>query len=395
MDAPMTTLHRPAAAMVLALVAAATVLPLPLTRAAPATAQNAPTVEQFVVNDARESQLAARVDGRWVVFEDDRRSGTPTPTATIPATNTPVPPPTATPEATTPPTAVPPAESTATLAPTTELATATPPPTVGPGTPGSGESRNSVGGSTLVASDLAFKVPATGMLRQVTDQADIRARNLDTNEDRRLTNGAYARQPDVSGNLATWAELGDDGRWSIVVYNLEDRTMLRRIDENGDQEYPSISRRYVVWQDSRRGNWDIRAYDLEEKRGFWVSNSSQDETRPSIDGTLVAFERDGLIWYHDLSTDGVERVEGAGGYDPSVSGDRIVFRSGGSRSEPRDAGIYVFDRRDGSVAQVNSTVNRRRGNPRISGDLVVWWDRRGETRDIYAYDLGSTSAIFD
>ena len=36
--------------------------------------------------------------------------------------------------------------------------------------------------------------------------------------------------------------------------------VLRRIDRDGNQQFPAISGHRVVWQDSRRGNWDIRAY---------------------------------------------------------------------------------------------------------------------------------------
>jgi beta propeller repeat protein len=263
-------------------------------------------VERLTVSDARGDQSLARTDGRWVVYEDARRS-------------------------------------------------------------------------SPVATGTSAKV--------VTDQADIRVRNLDTGQERRLTDTSNARRPDVSGDLAVWSELGDDGRWSIVIYDLEDRSVLRRIDRDGNQQFPAISGQRVVWQDSRRGNWDIRAYDIDERREFWVSDSSEVETNPSIDGGLVAFERDGLIWYRDLATNRLERVPDVGGYEPSVSGDRIAFRGGGTRAEPRDASIYVFDRRDGSLIQVSSTLDARRGNPRSLGDVVVWWDRRDGNRDVYAYDL--------
>ncbi|MDP8923463.1 MAG: hypothetical protein M3O34_11375 [Chloroflexota bacterium] len=354
--------------MVLVLVAVATTVHIPPAGVTPASAQDRPTVERFVVSDARGSQSAARVDGRWVVFEDDRRSETATPTATAAPvdTATPTPPATETPASTATPTAE--------LAPTAEV-TPTPSP-VG------------AGGARFTSSEgVAFRLAAPSVLRQVTNQADIRAHNRETNEDRRLTDSPNARHPDVSGDLAVWAEQGDDSNGGIIVYDLEDRSVLRRIDRDGNQDFPAISGRRVVWQDSRRGNWDIRAYDLDERREFWVSDSSEEETRPAISGDLVAFERDGLIWYRDLATNRLERVPDVGGYEPSVSGDRIAFRSGGTRAEPRDAGIYLFDRRDGSLVQVSATTDGRRGNPRISGDLVVWWDRRGDSRDIYAYDL--------
>ena len=382
MDDPVSAPHRPAAALVLALVAVATTVHIPPAGVTPASAQDRPAVERFVVNDARGGQSAARVDGRWVVFEDDRRSGVATPTIVPTTTAAPAeavtPTPTATEAAAPTVTPTPPAIPGATVEPTPPAT-----PTSLPADPG-GEGAAGVTSSR----EVAFRLAAPS-LRQVTDQADIRVRNLDTNEDRRLTDGANARHPDVSGGLAAWAELGDDGNWGIVVYDLEDRSVRRRIDRGGNQEFPAISGRHVVWQDNRRGNWDIRAYDLDERREFWVSESAQEETRPAIDGDLVAFERDGLIWYRDLATNRIERVPDVGGYEPSVSGDRIAFRSGGTRNEPRDAGIYVFDRRDGSLVQVSATTDGRRGNPRISGDLVVWWDRRGETRDVYAYDLAA------
>lgn len=373
----MRTSHRPMAAVVLGLVALATTADLPSAAGAPASVRADSTVERFVVNDARGSQSAPRVSGRWVVFEDDRRQETATPTSTPPpapaATDTPAPTATATATATAEPSATP----TATLPP--EAATATPTVPVGAAAPPAASSTR----------DVSYRLAAASVARQVTDQADIRARNLETNEDRRITDSANARHPDVSGNLAAWAELGEDGNWGIVVYNLEDRAVIRRIDRDGNQDFPSISGRRVVWQDDRRGNWDVRAYDLDERREFWVSDSSQPETRPSIDGDLVAFERDGLIWYRDLATNRLERVPEVGGYEPSVSGDRIAFRVGGTRAEPRDAAIYVFDRRDGSVTRVSSTTDARRGDPRISGDLVAWWDRRRGDRDVFAYDLVS------
>ena len=233
--------------------------------------------------------------------------------------------------------------------------------------------------SSPVAMDTSGDPDSTRAARTVTDQADIRVRNLDTGQDRRLTDTSNARSPDVSGDLAVWSELGDDGRWSLVIYDLEDLSVVRRIDREGNQRFPAISGNRVVWQDNRRGNWDIRAYDIDERREFWVSDSSQAETNPSIDGALVAFERDGLIWYRDLTTNRLERVPDVGGYEPSVSGDRIAFRTGGTRTEPRDASIYVFDRRDGSLVQVSSTLDARRGDPRIRGDVVVWWDRATAT----------------
>ncbi len=341
------------------LIATVSALLLPSSAARLVRAEMAPVVQRFRITDAQGDQSAPRVDGRWVVYEDARRSRT---VATDTATQTPTPTATATPEP----------KATATPTPT---ATATPTPTATSTALPTSEAT----GAGLTALKVAL---------QVTDQADIRARNLHTDQDRRLTDRSNARHPDVSGDLAAWAELGDDGNWGIVIYDLEGRSVLRRIDREGNQDFPVISGRRVVWQDNRRGDWDIRAYDIDERREFWVSDSSERETRPAIDGDLVAFERDDQIWYRDLASNRLLRIEGVDGYEPAVSGDRIAFR-GGSRDDERNAGIYVFDRRDGSLVQVSSTLDSRRGTPRIRGDLVVWWDRRHGDRDVYAYDLAT------
>jgi beta propeller repeat protein len=352
------------------LVAITGALPPPITDTL--LAQEAPGVDRFTVTDARGNQSAARVDGRWVVYEDDRRSVDPTSTPTV--TPTPVPP-TQTPVVVT----ATPTPIVVTATPTPIDATATPMPVVVTATPTTA-AHLPADGASLVALAVSF---------QVTGESDIRARNLETGEDRRITNGPNAREPDVSGDLAVWSELGSDGNWGIVIYDLPDRSVVRRIDRSGDQQYPAISGRLVVWQDSRRGNWDIRAYDIDERREFTVADSPENETRPAIDGDLVVFERDDQIWYRDLTTNSLERIEGYDGWEPDVSGDRVVFRTGDGRDDERNAGIYLFDRRDGSVVQLSTWRDSRRGTPRVGGDVVVWWARRRGDRDIFGYELTS------
>lgn len=110
--------HAVLALAVLIAVTAAAPLP-PTTHRATAQTAPAPTpvVDHFTVTNARGNQAAPRVDGRWVVYEDDRR-------AEEPATSTPTATPvvvvvTATPEPPTP-------------TPTPVVVTATPTPTIPP-----------------------------------------------------------------------------------------------------------------------------------------------------------------------------------------------------------------------------------------------------------------------
>src|SRR6266511_3919746 len=117
-----------------------------------------------------------------------------------------------------------------------------------------------------------------------TPGVDIFSWNSDTKRDRRLTDNPTAFHPAVSGSLAVWAE-------------------------------PSTSQ-----------GLDIVVYDLEKKEFFTVSDASGDQTHPAIDGDLVAFEdaRDSTIWYRDLKSNRLQKIEARGGWEPSVSGNRIV-----------------------------------------------------------------------
>jgi beta propeller repeat protein len=289
-----------------------------------------PGIERFTIADERGVQRGARIGSRYIVWEDGRRPATLTPTAT-------------------PGLPVPRTDPTPTPAPP-------PPPDAGP--------------------------------------FDVRAFALDSRADRRLTDSVSAWRPDVSGKLAVWVEQSAATGLDLVVYDIDGRDVVRRLEYPGDQDRPAISGRKIVWQEFVDGSWNVAGYDLDRRERFNVSSASGDQTSPAIDGDLVAFEdsRDSSIWYRDLTTGSLRRIEGVVGAEPAVSGDRIVFRTG-TRDDAENANISIFEKSTGRVsAGLATTLEGRRGKPRMSGDLVVWWDtRHGGDGDIYGYDLGSNT----
>ncbi len=223
--------------------------------------------------------------------------------------------------------------------------------------------------------------------------ADIRARNLQTGQEHRLTDTPNAQHPDISGTFVVWAEEDEYGERDLVVYDVVERGTITRIDEDGDQDYPSISGRKLVWQDNRRGTWDVRGFDIDQNEGFVVERADAHQTRPSIHGNLVAWQdsRDGgRVWYRDLTTNVESRIEELNdAFEPAVHGNLIALRGGGSRSNPEDAGIYLYDTVARSLRLLSSSRDDERANPAISANLVVWWDERDRDPDIWGYDLAT------
>jgi beta propeller repeat protein len=228
--------------------------------------------------------------------------------------------------------------------------------------------------------------------------ADIRVRDLAQAESRRLPAEINAMNPVVSGDLAAWIEVTSKGDYDLVVYDLDDREIVRRIESGGAHAKPAISGRKLVWQDGRNPTADIRMYDLDKKEESVIQEGDGQQTRPAIQGNLVAWEDDrdgGRIWYKDLSSGSLQRIDNLNAaFEPAVYGKYIVFRSGGNADDPQDAGIYVFDTTNRSANQVSSTRAGKRSGPAISANLVVWWDTRDGDRNIYGYDLVNGGSDF-
>ncbi|MFN0074148.1 MAG: hypothetical protein ACKVVP_21925 [Chloroflexota bacterium] len=240
--------------------------------------------------------------------------------------------------------------------------------------------------------------PTPGPTAVVNWRADIRVRNLTQEDSRRLPPEINAMQPSVSGNLAAWIEQSATGALDLVVYDLNEREYVRRVEAGGAHLNPSISGRKVVWQDTRGTTADIRMYDLDRREETVIQDGDGQQMRPSIQGNLVAWEdeRDGgRIWYRDLASNSLQRIDNvSAAYEPAVNGKYIVFRSGGTADDPQDAGIYLFDTSTRTPTQISSTRAGKRGNPAISPNMVVWWDARDGDRNLYGYDIAKGGADF-
>ena len=95
-------------------------------------------------------------------------------------------------------------------------------------------------------------------------------------------------------NLIAWQEKNSD--WDILYYDLSSNKTTKVVKNSADQINPSVSSRYIVWQDYRNGNWDIYAYDLINKKEIQITNSPQNETNPVVFWKRIAWLQDNNIY---------------------------------------------------------------------------------------------------
>lgn len=198
---------------------------------------------------------------------------------------------------------------------------------------------------------------------------------------------------------------------------------------DSDQKSPGISGGQIVWEDWNDGA--IRLYDLGTGAETKVAPSPMWQTVPAISGSLVAWEEANdypwfteNITYRNLLTGAAGVLSTDGTSSPTVSGQRIVWVNGTppgslslytegdsaptpfvSNGDPTNEyptlsgdGVVWVNRSETAIFYKNITTGdelliasgpTKRINPVISGDLIVWQDKRNTNWDLYLYNLSS------
>jgi beta propeller repeat protein len=100
--------------------------------------------------------------------------------------------------------------------------------------------------------------------------------------------------PDVQAGRVVWQDNRDVGSGEIYFKNLESGE-LRRLTTNAFGQYhPAIHGNWVVWQDNRNGQVDLYAFDFLRDTEVRITQTTENETRPSIDGPWCVCEEDSL-----------------------------------------------------------------------------------------------------
>jgi beta propeller repeat protein len=222
------------------------------------------------------------------------------------------------------------------------------------------------------------------------------------------TDAATQRYPLISGNIVIWSD-ERDGKISIYGYNLATHTEFPiRTDLAGLYSY-AISNGIVVWTDLRNttenaNNWDIYGYNIATQQEFPICTAPGAQLVTGISGDTVVWGdlrsdpntsfccSAGVIrsiyGYH-LSTQSEFLIAAEAGDSPSplISGNLVMWRE-----FPDDNIItYGYDLDSGTKfpipIPIGAPADSKVSYLSISGDRIIWSDRRNGDRDLFGCDL--------
>lgn len=96
--------------------------------------------------------------------------------------------------------------------------------------------------------------------------------------------------PSISERFVAWEEQ-EEGKSKIMAYDLQNKNTFTVFDEGGYNKYPKVSEDTIVWQTSKHGNEDIYTW-TPTKGTMRITDYLTDEINPDVDGQRIVW-RDG------------------------------------------------------------------------------------------------------
>ena len=223
-------------------------------------------------------------------------------------------------------------------------------------------------GSPAIDGDILVYINANGVPFSANlfmyDIADARLTQITTDDDMQQW------QPDVYGNYIVWS--GSFGNGDIFMYNIYKEEIVRITDDDAQQRNPTIYKKRIVWEDRRYGNWDLYLtyidyfYDIEPTKAHWPvwtgkigELNSWDQINAKISDNYIIYQ-DNRNYNWDLrlytfinpivgsSQILLEEVEGQ--IDPSIWENKIVWTDERENSESYfyKTNIWMWEKPPGS-----------------------------------------------
>ncbi len=212
-------------------------------------------------------------------------------------------------------------------------------------------------------------------------------------EHRLTTDPGNQYRPDIDGDKVVYFDTRG-GSSAVYLYDL--KTHSERRLASGGTGWPgsrvAISGTRVVYDDNRESDGDIYLCDLATGLERRLTSGPGQHLSPDISGDKVVYEEwPGYVYLYDLATDTETLLGGEPGWqsEPAVSGNRVVWVD--SRHDYEGSGtnheLYVYDIAAKSENRLTHDEGWQQSTPDICGDKVVFVDDRNTNDDIYLHNL--------
>ena len=209
--------------------------------------------------------------------------------------------------------------------------------------------------------------------------------------------------PDISGDLAVWTGLRDaqatGSRYDIFLYDFTTKKEIRVTNDPGyDDVAPAIDDNRMVWQSLRVGRSGIYLCTYDRATGTCPEHQmiADDGGRtfvlgePDIAGPLIVFSKitratqARTVYLYDLTTDSIQLLSARPGFQqsPKISGQQIVWQD--RRNGTWDVYYCKYEPRTGACPEEQITHDPwTQWQPTLSDNRIFWEDYRNGHPTLY------------
>lgn len=158
-----------------------------------------------------------------------------------------------------------------------------------------------------------------------------------------------------------------------LVFSVEGSQEFPITTNESHQRSPAIYGNIVVYEDNRKGNWDIYGYNLTTQKEFQITKDLKDQLNPAIYQDIVVYEDHRII---EDDTSGFT-------FDGIISGYNLTT----------DEEFQIITTPYWELNPAWTVNLARKSHPALYGDIVVWVDHGIEHSHIAGYNLETHEAF--